>query len=217
MTQKLKNPWFRPGVLNEGSDWAVHDQTEDFGGPDSYPRPWARAPRPDASVYESSHVDPAAYGIADDDGLRTAPGRARWHRAADVNWQDRHEDGALRHRAGAGGRVAGVPREAERGYGGGYGGRYGGGYAGGYGEPVHRSEPVWPKGYVRSDERIRDDVCSRLAHDGHVDLHEVEVDVEGGVVTLRGAAHDRGEKHRIEDIVEHVMGVKDVRNELRIR
>ncbi len=210
MTQQTpKNRWFSPGVSDAGSDWAVHDQTEDFGGPASYPRPWARGRQPDASAYEGSRVDPAAYGIADDDGLRTAPGRARWHRAADVNWQDRHEDGALRHRPGAGGRVAGVPREEERGYGGGYGG--------GYGEPVHRSEPVWPKGYVRSDERIRDDVCMRLAHDGHVDLRDVEVDVDGGVVTLRGAARERGEKHRIEDIAEHVMGVKDVRNELRVR
>lgn len=216
MTQKMqKNPWFRPGVLDEGSDWAVHDQTEDFGGPDSYPRPWARGSRPDASAWETSHVDPAAYGIADDDGLRTAPGRARWHRAADVNWQDRHEDGALRHRPGAGGRVAGVPRETGRGDDGGYAGGYG--YGGGYGEPVHRTEPVWPKGYVRSDARIRDDVCTRLAHDGHVDLAEVEVDVDDGVVTLRGAVHDRAEKHRIEDIADHVMGVKDVRNALRVR
>lgn len=29
------NRWFRPGVRNEGSDFAVHDQTEDFGGPES--------------------------------------------------------------------------------------------------------------------------------------------------------------------------------------
>lgn len=199
--ERLKNPWYSPGVRDEGSDWAVHDQTEDFGGPDSYPRPWAQGRRPDASAYESSHVDPAAYGIVDDDGLRTAPGRQRWHRAADVNWQDRHEDGALRNRPGAGGRVAGMPQETGR----------------GYGDAVHRSEPVWPKGYVRADERIRDDVCIRLAHDGHVDLREVEVDVADGVVTLRGTAHNRGEKHRIEDIAEHVMGVKDVHNELRVR
>lgn len=200
MTQK--NRWFRPGVSDAGSDWAVHDQTEDFGGPDSYPRPWADAPRRDSSVYDQSRVDPAAYGIAEDDGLRTAPGRAGWHRAADVNWQDRHEDGALRNRPGGGGRPAGVPREQGR----------------GYGEQVGRpAQPVWPKGYTRSDERIRDDVCQRLAHDGRVDLREVEVNVAAGVVTLTGTARDRDEKHRIEDIADHVMGVKDVQNHLRAR
>lgn len=202
MTQQ-KNRWFQPGVSDAGSDWAVHDQTEDFGGPDSYPRPWAQGRQPDRSVYDESRVNPAAYGIADDDGLRAAPGRARWHRAADVNWQDRHEDGALRHRPGSGGRAAGIPREQER----------------GYGEPVervHRSQPVWPKGYTRSDERVRDDVCERLAHDGHVDLREVEIEVDGGVVTLTGIARDRSEKHRIEDIADHVMGVKDVQNHLRV-
>ena len=195
------NRWFQPGVSDAGSDWAVHDQTEDFGGPEAYPRPWAHGREADTRVYDQSRVDPAAYGIAEDDGLRTAPGRASWHRAADVNWQDRHEDGALRHRPGSGGRPAGMPHEQSR----------------GYGERVEwRSQPVWPKGYTRSDERIRDDVCERLAHDGRVDLREVEVDVEAGVVTLKGSARDRGEKHRIEDIAGHVMGVKDVQNQLRV-
>lgn len=195
------NRWFQPGVSDAGSDWAVHDQTEDFGGPEAYPRPWAHGREADTRVYDQSRVDPAAYGIAEDDGLRTAPGRASWHRAADVNWQDRHEDGALRHRPGSGGRPAGMPHEQSR----------------GYGELVERrSQPVWPKGYTRSDERIRDDVCERLAHDGRVDLREVEVDVEAGVVTLKGSARDRGEKHRIEDIAGHVMGVKDVQNQLRV-
>jgi len=200
-THPPKNRWFQANVSDAGSDWAVHDQTEDFGGPDSYPRPWARGPQPDRQVYDDARVDPAAYGIAEDDGLRTAPGRARWHRAADVNWQDRHEDGALRHRPGSGGRAAGIPHEQERGYG---------------DAAHHRSQPVWPKGYQRSDERIRDDVCERLAHDGHVDLREVEVQVAGGVVTLSGAARDRREKLRIEDIADHVMGVKDVQNQLRV-
>lgn len=193
------NRWFSPGVSNEGSDWAVHDQTEDIGGPDSYPRPWARGSQPDRRVYDDARVNPAAYGIADDDGLRTAPGRARWHRAADVNWQDRHEDGALRHRQGAGGRPAGMPHESDR----------------GYDASPYRSHPVWPKGYERSDERIRDDVCVRLADDVRLDLANVEVNVASGVVTLTGTARDRIQKHRIEDIVEHVAGVKDVHNALR--
>lgn len=196
------NRWFRPGVRNEGSDFAVHDQTEDFGGPESYPRPWAdtrreRVGHPDAHA----RVSPAAYGIADDDGLRAAPGRASWHRAADVNWQDRHEDGALRHRPGVGGRPAGVPRESER----------------GYDDAPYRSRPLWPKGYERADARICDDVCERLADDARLDLREVEVNVAGGVATLTGEACDRNQKLRIEEIADHVAGVKDVDNRLRVR
>ncbi|RZT31358.1 BON domain-containing protein [Cupriavidus agavae] len=197
-----QNRWFKAGVPNEGSDWAVHDQTEDIGNkPDSYPRPWARQARDGRGIGADARVDPAAYGIDENDGLRAGPGRGTWNRAADVNWQDRHTDDALRHRPGAGGRAAGMPRERE----------------GADFNPLQRGEPRWPKGYQRADERVRDDVCERLADDAHLDLSEVEVDVAAGVVSLRGTVRDRGQKHRIEDIADHVIGVKDVQNHLRVQ
>jgi osmotically-inducible protein OsmY len=73
-----------------------------------------------------------------------------------------------------------------------------------------------PKGYQRSDERIREDVCDRLADDPHVDASDVDVAVKNGEVTLSGAVIDRSHKRRSEDVVERVSGVRDVHNNLRV-
>ena len=43
-----------------------------------------------------------------------------------------------------------------------------------------------PKGYIRSDERICEDVCDRLSDDPFVDAADVEVVVAGSEVTLTG-------------------------------
>lgn len=73
-----------------------------------------------------------------------------------------------------------------------------------------------PKGYQRSRERILDDACQRLADHPEIDASEIEVDVQGDVVVLRGQVHDRGQKRMAEDTVEFVSGVRDVRNELDV-
>jgi osmotically-inducible protein OsmY len=73
-----------------------------------------------------------------------------------------------------------------------------------------------PKGYVRSDERIRDDVCERLV-EGNVDASEMEIAVRDGEVELKGNAPSRDIKHRAEHIAASVLGVKDVNNHLRIQ
>jgi hypothetical protein len=73
-----------------------------------------------------------------------------------------------------------------------------------------------PKGYVRTDERIREDVCDRLSMDDDVDASEVEVRVENGEVTLEGTVPTRSMKHRAEDLTEDVAGVNDVHNRLRV-
>lgn len=74
-----------------------------------------------------------------------------------------------------------------------------------------------PKGYVRSDERIREDVCDRLSDDDEVDAGDITVTVKGAEVILEGSVPDRRSKHRAEDIAESVSGVKDVTNHLRAR
>ena len=73
-----------------------------------------------------------------------------------------------------------------------------------------------PSDYTRSDERIREDVCDRLTDDPHVDGSAVRVSVEAGVVTLQGEVPERYMKHRAEDCAEHISGVKDVENRLRV-
>jgi len=73
-----------------------------------------------------------------------------------------------------------------------------------------------PKGYVRSDERIREDVCDRLCDDRMVDASEIDVAVAGSEVTLSGTVNTREERRRAEDCVEQVLGVTHVQNNLRV-
>ena len=74
-----------------------------------------------------------------------------------------------------------------------------------------------PKGYTRSDERIRDDVSDRLTDHGHLNASDIELTVSSGEVTLNGTVTRREDKRRAEDIVEHVAGVKHVQNNLRVK
>lgn len=73
-----------------------------------------------------------------------------------------------------------------------------------------------PKNYQRSDDRIREDVCERLALDEYVDASDLEVTVENGVVKLEGTVNERHAKRRAEDIAESARGVKDVQNNIRV-
>lgn len=73
-----------------------------------------------------------------------------------------------------------------------------------------------PKGYKRSDDRIREDVCDRLARHPAVDASEVEVHVKDGEVTLTGTVVDRRMKRLAEEIVEDIDGVHDVSNHIRV-
>lgn len=73
-----------------------------------------------------------------------------------------------------------------------------------------------PRGYQRSDERIREDVCDRLTRDPWIDASDVEVTVRTGEVTLSGNVRDRSEKRHAEDLIEQVSGVREVHNNLRV-
>ncbi len=85
-----------------------------------------------------------------------------------------------------------------------------------YGSPVIVPKGSGPKGYRRSDERIREDLCERLWRDDHADVSEVSVDVKDGTVTLQGTVRERRMKHRIEDIAAACPGVRDVENRIRV-
>jgi BON domain len=74
-----------------------------------------------------------------------------------------------------------------------------------------------PKGYTRSDERIREDVSDRLTDDPYVDASEIEVNVSGSEVTLSGTVDSREARRRAEDIAESVGGVTHVQNNLRVQ
>jgi hypothetical protein len=83
------------------------------------------------------------------------------------------------------------------------------------GQRSHRG--VGPAGYSRSDERIKEDVSDALTDHEDVDAKEIEVNVKNGEVTLSGSVDARYMKRLAEDIAEHVRGVRDVRNEIRVK
>ena len=74
-----------------------------------------------------------------------------------------------------------------------------------------------PKDYVRTDDRIREDVCVRLSWNDEVDATDISVRVADGEVTLEGSVETRHMKRLAEDLAEEVFGVSDVHNTVRVK
>jgi hypothetical protein len=74
-----------------------------------------------------------------------------------------------------------------------------------------------PKGYRRSDERIKEEISDRLMTHPDIDASDIEVTVANGIVTLKGTVEDRHEKRLAEYIAEDALGVDDVQNRLDVR
>ncbi len=169
------------------------------------------------------------------------PGHARaeeWGRGGRTDWERDRDWGSREHRGETPdwardqrwtgeGRTGGPPdwQRSEPGrnqpaWGGGMS-RYGAGigsYSGGmgaYSEQRGRHTGRGPKGYQRSDDRIREDVCERLTQHPNVDASEIDVQVNNGEVTLNGSVDDRHSKRMAEDIAEDVSGVREVHNQLK--
>lgn len=73
-----------------------------------------------------------------------------------------------------------------------------------------------PRGYVRSDERIREFICERLAQHHRLDVSDVGVEVREGCVTLEGTVPERSMKYAIEETADNCWGVRDVVNHIRV-
>jgi osmotically-inducible protein OsmY len=74
-----------------------------------------------------------------------------------------------------------------------------------------------PRGYSRSDDRIKEDINDRLSDNPYIDATDVEVSVTNGEVVLSGKVTDRHNKRRAEDIAEGVSGVRNVENRIRVQ
>lgn len=72
-----------------------------------------------------------------------------------------------------------------------------------------------PKGYQRSDERLKEDISERIVQ-ANVDASDVTVEVVGGKVILAGTVRDRYTKHYIEDLADACPGVQDLENRIRV-
>jgi hypothetical protein len=73
-----------------------------------------------------------------------------------------------------------------------------------------------PSGYIRSDERIKEDINDRLTDYDYIDATNITAEVSGGEVTLSGTVNSRYEKRLAEDIAEDVSGVRNVENRIRV-
>jgi hypothetical protein len=92
------------------------------------------------------------------------------------------------------------------------------GYAGreNRGEPTGQYSGRGPRNYMRSDERIQEDVCHRLTEDPAVDASNIEVVVSNREVTLLGTVPSREQRRRAEECAEQVAGVAHVQNNTRV-
>lgn len=73
-----------------------------------------------------------------------------------------------------------------------------------------------PKGYNRTDERIREEICERLSN-GQIDASEIEVIVHDGAVILTGLIPDRQSKRLAEELADCSAGIKDIENRLQVQ
>jgi len=74
-----------------------------------------------------------------------------------------------------------------------------------------------PKGYTRSDDRLKEVICEKLSDDPMIDASEISVEVTSQVVKLTGTVDDRATKYEVEELIERCGGVKDIDNQLRVR
>jgi hypothetical protein len=164
---------------------------------------WTRDPSSGSSYgYEySSRIEPRRFNAGDETGDRWRSNVNDQNRRFDIDrgWytpgsagtSGYGNDTGARNYQGQGGRLQGRDYQSQFGRG--------------------------PKGYTRSDERIREDICDRLSDDDEVDARDITVTVKNAEVVLEGSVSDRRSKHRAEDIAESVSGVKDVSNHLKAR
>ncbi|MGE5271661.1 MAG: BON domain-containing protein [Thiohalocapsa sp.] len=76
---------------------------------------------------------------------------------------------------------------------------------------------VGPRGYVRSPQRIYEDICDRLTDHPLIDASDIEVQITGVEVILAGSVDNRVTASRAEAVAREVSGVTSVRNALRVR
>jgi osmotically-inducible protein OsmY len=74
-----------------------------------------------------------------------------------------------------------------------------------------------PKGYQRSDARLREDVSERLMFRDDIDSSDVTVEAKDGLIILEGTVPERWMRYAVDDVAESVMGAKEVQNRVRVQ
>ena len=73
-----------------------------------------------------------------------------------------------------------------------------------------------PERRRRSDESLAQEIREILTTDHELEATAIEVKVEGGAVTIAGEVADPDARLLAEELVESVVGVREVRNRLRV-
>lgn len=68
----------------------------------------------------------------------------------------------------------------------------------------------------QSDEQIYDQVRMRLANDPDIKGGNLDVDVQAGVVTVKGRVDKERAQQKIEKVAKKVKGVSSVVNQVRV-
>lgn len=68
----------------------------------------------------------------------------------------------------------------------------------------------------RSNEQIRDDVWEYISLNDVIRRKDIDVSVEGGIVTLRGRVNSEIAREATEKAAREALGVIGVRNELEV-
>lgn len=154
----------------------------------------------------------------DDDRRRSNPEASDSSGRQSRHWSSRTYSGRVADRPTSGGDEFSTSRDSgsratRRPY-------SGGGFGKSSGVGAERQGPYaghGPKGYTRSDERIKEDISDRLMEDPDIDAREIEVAVSQGEVTLTGTVDTRDVKWHAECLCDDVPGVKEVQNNVRVQ
>lgn len=95
-----------------------------------------------------------------------------------------------------------------------------GGHDYGRGHEARQQQPQFargPKGYKRSDDRLKEDLSEKLHHAYDIDSSDVEIDVKNGEITLSGTVPSREMRYRLEHLADGVVGVNDIHNNVKVK
>jgi hypothetical protein len=73
-----------------------------------------------------------------------------------------------------------------------------------------------PRARRRPDESLAQEIKEILANDPEIDATEIEVQVEGGAVTLTGVVDESDARLLAEELVDTLPGVREVHNRIRV-
>jgi osmotically-inducible protein OsmY len=83
-------------------------------------------------------------------------------------------------------------------------------------EQGRRQTNSGPRARRKSDDSLREEIREILTADPELEATDIEVEVEDGAVTLRGAVVDSDARLLAEELVESLAGVREVHNRLRV-